>query len=83
MERSLEEAAFALILGDVVYFNGQQMGLVEGRQTGYGDQFYEPYAKLTRPLIAFPGNHDGEPETGDTSLSGFMENFCEKEPGIP
>ncbi len=83
MERNLEEAAFALILGDVVYFNGQQMGLVEGRQTGYGDQFYEPYAKLARPIIAFPGNHDGEPETGDTSLSGFMENFCEKEPGIP
>jgi calcineurin-like phosphoesterase family protein len=83
MEQSLNDVAFALILGDVVYFNGQQMGLVEGRQTGYGDQFYEPYAKFARPIIAFPGNHDGEPEIGDTSLSGFMENFCEQEAGIP
>jgi hypothetical protein len=78
--------AFALILGDVVYYNGQQMGLVEGAQTGYGDQFYEPYAKFTRPIIAFPGNHDGEPENPENqkeSLSGFMENFCQKEPSIP
>jgi hypothetical protein len=50
MEQRLKEVAFALILGDVVYFNGQQMGLVEGRQTGYGDQFYEPYAKFTRAI---------------------------------
>jgi predicted MPP superfamily phosphohydrolase len=83
MERRQDEAAFALILGDVVYFNGQQMGPVEGRQTGYGDQFYEPYAKLARPIIAFPGNHDGDPETGDTSLSGFMANFCDKHPSKP
>jgi acid phosphatase type 7 len=76
-------AAFVLILGDVVYFNGQQMGLVEGRQTGYSDQFYEPYARLARPIIAFPGNHDGEPESGDTSLAGFRENFCTKQPEAP
>ena len=83
MEQRQAEAAFALILGDVVYFNGQQMGNVEGAQTGYGDQFYEPYAKLARPIIAFPGNHDGDPEVGDTSLSGFMANFCANQPGVP
>jgi predicted MPP superfamily phosphohydrolase len=84
MEHDLENAAFALILGDVVYFNGQQMGLVDGRQTGYGDQFYEPYAKFARPIIAFPGNHDGEAESEkEASLAGFMENFCQKTPGIP
>src|SRR5437879_1793697 len=62
MEQRQREAAFVLVLGDVVYFNGQESALVEGRQTGYLDQFYEPYAKLLRPIIAFPGNHDGDPE---------------------
>jgi acid phosphatase type 7 len=83
MEARQDEASFGLILGDVVYFNGQQMGLVEGAQTGYADQFYEPYAKFAVPIIAFPGNHDGDPETGDTSLSGFMANFCQPQPGVP
>ena len=35
------------------------------------------------PVIAFPGNHDGDPLPGDTSLSGFMANFCTAEPSIP
>jgi hypothetical protein len=86
IERRQDEASFALILGDVVYFNGQQIGLVEGRQTGYGDQFYEPYAKLAKPIIAFPGNHDGDPEPTEpagASLAGFMANFCAKQPGAP
>jgi acid phosphatase type 7 len=97
MQQLLEEgqmAAFALIVGDVVYFNGQQMGIAYGRQTGYGDQFYEPYAKLPKPIIAFPGNHDGEPEeesaereklglVTESSLQGFMENFCTSQPEIP
>lgn len=93
-----DQIAFALIVGDVVYFNGQQAGLVEGRQTGYGDQFYEPYAKLVRPIIALPGNHDGEPEEGgeaeeggeepgagkgERPLQGFMENFCSRQPEVP
>jgi acid phosphatase type 7 len=83
MEQRQEEAAFALIVGDVVYFNGQEWGEVEGRQTGYMDQFYEAYAKLVRPIIAFPGNHDGDPEPNDSSLSGFMANFCDAQPGTP
>lgn len=90
MQRLLAEgqdAAFALILGDVVYYNGQQMAVVKGLQTGYLDQFYEPYGHLSRPIIAFPGNHDGEREDPTqpkpASLQGFMENFCTNEPGIP
>ena len=75
MEQRQGEAAFVLILGDVVYFNGQE--------SDYMDQFYEPYGKLARPIIAFPGNHDGDPLPGDTSLSGFMANFCDSEPSIP
>lgn len=75
MEQRQGEAAFVLIVGDVVYFNGQE--------ADYMDQFYEPYAKLARPIIAFPGNHDGDPLPGDTSLSGFMANFCDSTPNIP
>jgi len=90
MQDLLEEgqnAAFVLIVGDVVYYNGQQMADVEGQQTGYLDQFYEPYGHLVRPIIAFPGNHDGEREDPTqqqpASLQGFMENFCAEQPGIP
>jgi Calcineurin-like phosphoesterase len=75
MEQRQDEAAFVLILGDVVYFNGQE--------SDYMDQFYEPYGKLQRAILAFPGNHDGDPFPGDTSLSGFMANFCDKQPSIP
>ncbi|TMK38788.1 MAG: hypothetical protein E6G56_13420 [Actinobacteria bacterium] len=83
MEQRQAEAAFALILGDVVYFNGQEMALVNGEQTGYTDQFYEAYAKLVLPIVAFPGNHDGDPQPGDTSLAGFMANFCDTKPQTP
>jgi hypothetical protein len=75
MEQRQSEAAFVLIVGDVVYYNGEE--------SSYHDQFYEPYAKLAKPIIAFPGNHDGEPLPGDTSLSGFMANFCDSQPNIP
>ncbi len=72
MQQNQEGAAFVLILGDVVYFNGQEALAAGSGQTGYVDQFYEAYAKLLKPIIAFPGNHDGDPLPGDTSLSGFM-----------
>ena len=75
MEQRQDEAAFVLVLGDVVYFNGEE--------AEYGHQFYEPYAKLARPIIAFPGNHDGDPLPGDTSLAGFMANFCDGAPHVP
>jgi acid phosphatase type 7 len=75
MEQHQGEAAFVLILGDVVYYNGQE--------SDYMNQFYEPYAKLQRAILAFPGNHDGDPAAGDTSLAGFMTNFCDKQPSVP
>ena len=75
MEQRQDEAAFVLVLGDVVYFNGEE--------AEYGHQFYEPYAKLARPIIAVPGNHDGDPLPGDTSLAGFMANFCDGAPHVP
>jgi len=82
-----QDPAFVLIVGDVVYYNGQQMALVKGLQTGYQDQFYEPYGHLVKPIIAFPGNHDGEREDPTqqqpASLQGFMENFCAAQAGIP
>src|SRR5437660_4739932 len=88
MEQRQSEVAFALILGDVVYYHGQELGAVDdsqdigpvGPQTGYMDQFYEPYGKFVLPILAFPGNHDGDPQPGDTSLSGFMTNFCDSQP---
>jgi hypothetical protein len=83
MQQRQDEAAFVLILGDVVYFNGQEVANVQGQQTGYMDQFYEAYGKLLKPIIAFPGNHDGDPQPGDTSLAGFMANFCDSKPNIP
>jgi acid phosphatase type 7 len=75
MEQHQDEVAFVLIVGDVVYFNGEE--------SSYHDQFYEPYAKLAKPIVAFPGNHDGEPLPGDTSLSGFLTNFCDLQPHTP
>jgi acid phosphatase type 7 len=75
MELRQDEASFVLVVGDVVYFNGEE--------ASYHDQFYEPYAKLVKPIVAFPGNHDGDPLPGDTSLAGFMANFCDKQPSIP
>jgi hypothetical protein len=75
MEQRQSEADFALILGDIVYFNGQE--------TEYHSQFYEPYGKLVLPIIGFPGNHDGDPVPGDTSLAGFIANFCDAKPSVP
>jgi hypothetical protein len=75
MELRQGEAAFVLIVGDVVYFNGQE--------SSYHDQFYEPYAKLLKPILALPGNHDGDPLPGDTSLAGFVANFCDSKPNVP
>ena len=69
------EAAFVLIVGDVVYYNGEE--------ASYHDQFYEPYAKLAKPIVAFPGNHDGAPLPPETTLAGFMTNFCDARPSTP
>jgi len=61
-------------LGDVVYYNGQV--------TDYYDQFYEPYDNYTPPIIAIPGNHDGDPVAGQTSLDGWVRYFMSTTPHI-
>jgi len=67
--------SFFYHLGDVVYFNGQI--------TEYYSQFYEPYAQYTAPIIAIPGNHDGDPiNKSQTSLDGWVAYFMQATPHI-
>jgi hypothetical protein len=65
--------AFLYVLGDCVYFNGQIQQ--------YYSQFYQPYEHYLAPILAVPGNHDGDPIAPETSLDGFMRNFCQSKPG--
>ena len=66
--------SFLYHLGDVVYFNGQR--------SEYYPQFYEPYAQYPLPILAIPGNHDGDPldPATEPSLAAFVESFCTAEP---
>ncbi|HEU5350694.1 MAG TPA: metallophosphoesterase [Terracidiphilus sp.] len=61
-------------LGDVVYYNGQV--------SDYYSQFYEPYDHYGPPIIAIPGNHDGDPVSGQTSLDGWVRYFMTPTPHI-
>ena len=63
-----EQPAFLYITGDCVYFNGE---IKE-----YYKQFYQPYEFYKGPIFAVPGNHDGENLSGDSTLNGFVRNFC-------
>lgn len=64
--------AFLYITGDCVYFNGAV--------SEYFNQFYQPYEFYLAPIFAVPGNHDGDNLTGDSSLNGFVRNFCQDKP---
>jgi acid phosphatase type 7 len=57
-------------LGDVVYYDGES--------ANYWPEFYEPYLNYNAPIVAIPGNHDGDvnPSTGESSLEAFVRNFC-------
>jgi predicted phosphodiesterase len=85
MEAQLKSAAadavprFFYHLGDVVYYNGQS--------ENYISQFYEPYQYYDAPIFAIAGNHDGDTVTrrgdqpdNESTLFGFMENFCSPSP---
>src|ERR1019366_4159638 len=62
-------------LGDVVYYNGEI--------ADYYDQFYEPYDHYNAPIIAIPGNHDGDPaSSAQTSLDGWVRYFMSATPQI-
>jgi acid phosphatase type 7 len=65
-----DRPSFFYHLGDVVYYDG------EG--ANYWPEFYEPYLQYPAPIVAIPGNHDGDvnPTTGETSLQAFVRNFC-------
>jgi hypothetical protein len=74
LQRALQTASTAPLpvllyhLGDVIYFNGET--------TQYYPQFYEPYEHYPLPIIAIPGNHDGDPlNAASVSLEGFYRNF--------
>lgn len=68
-------AEFCYSVGDVVYFNGAKID--------YPPQFYEAYAHYNLPILAIPGNHDGDPEEdGETSLQAFVRYFCDPTPQL-
>jgi hypothetical protein len=74
--------AFVYHVGDVVYFHGEP--------ANYTQQFYEPYGHLAAPILAIPGNHDGDvarddagQATGRAPLDAFMANFCAAKAGAP
>jgi hypothetical protein len=71
---SADPPQFFYHLGDVVYYNGQK--------NQYYPQFYEPYSHYTLPILAIPGNHDGDAINAqvEPSLAGFVENFCATAP---
>ena len=69
--------AFLFHLGDVIYF--------DNTQAGYAQQFYEAFSTYPRKIIAIPGNHDCEVLLGHQAhaLDAFVENFCQKQTGVP
>lgn len=67
--------SFFYHLGDVVYYYGEA--------SQYYSQFYEPYELYPAPIMAIPGNHDGDVQnTSVPSLAAFVENFCAPEPHL-
>jgi hypothetical protein len=63
--------SFFFHLGDVVYSFGES--------EYYYDQFYDPYRNYLAPIFAIAGNHDGmvAPNSNATSLTAFLDNFCQ------
>jgi hypothetical protein len=69
--------AFMLHLGDVIYG--------PDKEAHYSDRFFRPYRHYPGKIIAIPGNHDGEVRSAadKPSLSGFKNNFCLPQSGVP
>jgi acid phosphatase type 7 len=77
MQRVSSAPAFVYSVGDIVYFNADP--------SEYQPQFYEAYGHLAAPIVAIPGNHDGD-TTDDphrAPLDTFIANFCTSKPAIP
>lgn len=68
--------SFFYHLGDVIYYDGET--------ENYYPEFYEPYINYPAPILAIPGNHDGDvnPQYPEPSLSSFVRNFCSQVPVI-
>ena len=49
----------------------------DGEGANYWPEFYEPYLQYPAPIVAIPGNHDGDvnPTTGETSLQALKGKF--------
>ena len=71
------DPAFLLHLGDVMYG--------ANKDADYLDRFYRAYSAYPHPIIAIPGNHDGEvrPGTDPSSLRAFWANFCAATATVP
>ena len=72
---SVFDPSFLYLLGDCIYFSGAE--------ASYYDQFYDPYTHYLPPIFAIPGNHDGGGvpiPPGQTTLDGFVQNFCTRTP---
>jgi len=65
-----QRPSFFYHLGDVVYYAGES--------ANYWPEFYEPYWKYNAPIVAIPGNHDGDvnPAIKESSLQAFVRSFC-------
>ncbi len=50
----------------------------------YYAQFYEPYSAYPVPILAIPGNHDGEVDdpSKQTSLDGWVGYFMQTDPDV-
>ena len=72
-----QSPAFLLHLGDVVYG--------ASKDAEYLDRFYRAYAGYPNPIVAVPGNHDGEVRSGSdpSSLRAFWANFCAATAAVP
>ena len=55
------DTLFTYIVGDVVYDHGAR--------SRYLPQFYEPYRRYDRPILAIPGNHDGDLDEASTCIA--------------
>ncbi len=66
--------AFFYHLGDAIHFDG------EARECF--PQFYQLYEHYPNPILAIPGNHDGDrydrgrPVNAESPLAPFVRNFC-------
>jgi hypothetical protein len=63
-------------LGDIVYLHGEE--------ANYRSQFLSPYADYGAPILAIPGNHDGDigPGSRAGTLDAFVKTFCSPSPAL-